>query len=238
MIRDFFVNWYEILTFGVKINIINLKGVIFINIYNTIKESFSCDEPIFSSDIERLFPERSRPWIDKVIKTMLDKNQLKRFSTGVYYIPRKTLMGESLLNPQKVITKKYIRNGADTFGYVSGTALLNKLGLTAQVPNLITVVTNNESSRGRKVMIGSQPVYIMRPYTEITNENYTALQLLEAVKLVDINDLDKTEKGNLEKYINDNSITLPMVSKYCTFFPDYVSKRVLGGSLIGILTQQ
>ena len=41
-----------------------------------------------------------------------------------------------------------------------------------------------------------------------------------------------------EKYINDNSITLPMVSKYCTFFPDYVSKRVLGGSLIGILTQQ
>ena len=215
-----------------------MKGVITVTAYNIIKENFGYDEPILASDIEAMFPERSRPWIDKTIKTMVDENQIKRFSTGVYYIPRKTLFGDSLLNPQKVIVKKYIKNGIETYGYVSGTALLNLLGLTTQVPNMITVVTNNESSRGRKVAVGNQSVYVIKSNTEITKENCAALQFLEAVKLVDLNDLDEIEKCNLEKYIDDNSITLTMVSKYCSFFPDYVSKRVLGGSLIGKLAQQ
>ena len=58
------------------------------------------------------------------------------------------------------------------------------------------------------------------------------------MKLIDLNELDEIERYNLEKYIDDNNITLTMVSKYCSFFPDYVSKRVLGGSLIGKLAQQ
>ena len=208
------------------------------NAYNMIKECFGYDEPILASDIEAMFPLRSRPWIDKAIKTMVDENQLRRFSTGVYYIPRKTPFGDSLLNPQKVIAKKYIKNGNETYGYVSGTSLLNMLGLTTQVPNLLTVVTNNESSRGRKIAIGNQSVYVMKSSTEITKENCAALQFLEAVKLVDLNELDEIERYNLEKYIDDNNVTLTMVSKYCSFFPDYVSKRVLGGSLIGKLAQQ
>ena len=206
--------------------------------YNMIKQNFGYDEPILTSDIQSLFPYQSRPWIDKAIKTMIDKNEIKRFSTGVYYIPRKTLFGDSLLNPQKVIAKKYIKNGIETYGYVSGTALLNSLGLTTQVPNMITVVTNNESSRGRKVAVGNQSVYVMTSSTEITNENCAVLQLLEAINLVDFNELDEIERYNLERYIDDNNITLNMVSKYCTFFPDYVSKRVLGGGLIEKLAQQ
>lgn len=206
--------------------------------YNMIKECFGYDEPILASDIEAMFPDRSRPWIDKTIKTMVDKNQLKRFSIGVYYIPRTTLFGDSLLNPQKVIAKKYIKNGSETYGYVSGTTLLNSLGLTTQVPNMITVVTNNESSRGRKVAVGNQSVYVIKSSAEITKENCSALQFLEVVKLVDLNNLDEVERYNLEKYIEDNNISLSLVSKYCSFFPDYVSKRLLGGSLIEKLAQQ
>lgn len=206
--------------------------------YDMIKKNFSYDEPILTGDIEAMFPNRSRPWIDKAVKTMLEKNQIKRFSTGVYYIPRKTPFGDSLLNPQKVIAKKYIKNGTEIYGYVSGTALLNSLGLTTQVPNTITVVTNKEASRGRKVVFGNQSVYVMKSTAKITKENCAVLQFLEAVKIADPNDLDKTKKSNLEKYIDDNNITLTMVSKYCSFFPDYVSKKVLGGSLIEKLAQQ
>ena len=200
--------------------------------YDMIKDRFDYDEPILASDIEAMFPERSRPWIDKTIRTMVDEKKLKRFSVGVYYIPRKTLFGDSLLNPQKVITKKYIKNGRETYGYVSGTSLLNLLGLTTQVPSVITVVSNKESSRGRKVAVGNQSVYVMKSCTKITKENCAALQLLEVLKLIDLCDLDEIERYNLEKYIDDNNITLSMVSKYCSAFPDYVSKRVLGGSLI------
>lgn len=221
-----------------KTDIIIEKGVIVVSVYNVIKEKFDYDEPIFVSDIEAVFPERSRPWIDKTIKTLLDKNQFKRFSTGVYYIPRKTLFGDSLLNPQKVVVKKYIENGSEIYGYISGTALLNILGLTTQVPNIITVVSNNESSRGRMITLGNQSVYVMKSTAKITKENCSTLQFLEVIKTIDLNSLDEIEFYNLEKYIDDNNITLEKISKYCSFFPDYVSKRVLGGCLIGKLTQQ
>lgn len=207
-------------------------------VYNKIIDNFNCDEPIFVEDIQAMFPERSRPWIDKTIKTMVDENMLKRFSNGVYYISRKTVFGDSLLNPQKVILKKYIKDKAEIFGYVSGIALLNRLGITTQMPNKLTIVSNNESSRGRTVTIGNQSVYVMKSSTRVNNENYATLQLLEAIKLIDLNELDEIEKYNIEKYISDNKITLEMVSKYCSFFPDYVSKRVLRGSLIAKLAQQ
>ena len=220
------------LTNSIKINIISAKGVITVTAYNMIKESFGYDEPILASDIEAMFPERSRPWIDKAIKTMVDENQLKRFSTGVYYVPRKTPFGDSLLNPHKVIEKKYIKNNDETFGYVSGMSLLNSLGLTTQVPNSITIVTNNESSRGRKITVGNLSVYLIKSSAEIRNENCATLQFLEIMKLVDPNAFDKFEINNLERYIDDNNITLAMVSKYCTFFPDYVSKRLLSSKVI------
>lgn len=225
------------MTFSVKMDIITLKGVRSVTSYEFIKDSFGYDEPILVEDIETLFPERSRPWIDKTIRTMVDERMLKRFSTGVYYIPRQTIFGESVLNPQKVITKKYIKNERETFGYVAGLSLLNSLGLTTQVPNVITVVSNNESSRGREVVVGNQKVYIMKSSAKINSDNCATLKLLETIKLIDLNELDEFEKYNLEKFIQDNNITLKKVSEYCKYFPDYVSKRILGGGLIEKFTQ-
>ena len=177
-----------------------------------IANQFNFDEPILVEDIIRIFPDRSRQWVDKALKTMVDSRALKRYSTGVYYIPRKTMFGDSLLDSDRVVTKKYIESNGKVYGYVSGTALLNSLGLTTQVPNMIIIVTNKETLRA-------------------------VLQLLEAVKSVDLNDLDETELNNLEKYIKNNKITLRDVSKYCVFFPDVVSKKILGGKLIEILAR-
>lgn len=199
---------------------------------------FKTDEPILVDDIIKMFPNRSRQWVDKALKTMVDSKTLKRYTTGVYYIPRKTLFGDSLLDPDRVVTKKYIESAGEVYGYVSGTALLNSLGLTTQVPNIITIITNNEKSRGRKVRIGKQEVYLIKSPTKISKKNSAVLQLLEAVKLADLNDLDEMENKNLENYIKKNKITLADVSKYCVFFPDVVSKKILGGKLIGILAQQ
>lgn len=206
-------------------------------IYETILNSFNPDEPILVEDIENLFPNKSRPWIDKTIKTMIDQKMIKRFSMGVYYIPRKTIFGDSILNTNKIISKKYLSNQEDVYGYMSGISLLNTLGLTTQVPNQMTIVTNNESSRGRRTTIGKQELYLIKAPTKITKHNFAVLQLLEAIKLIDLNELDELENRNLIDYIKTNAITLKDISQYCVFFPDFVSKRILGGNLIGILTQ-
>lgn len=207
------------------------------SIFNELKLKFNPDEPILVGDIEKIYPERSRPWIDKAIKTMTDNNQLKRFSAGVYYIPRKTVLGDSVLNPNKVIEKKYIKNKNKVFGYLGGTSLLNSFGLTTQVPNTVTVISNNESTRGRKIKIGNQPVYLCKSPADVTESNFKILQFCEIIKLIDFNSLDKIEIKNLEKYIEDNNITISSIAEYCVYFPDSVSKKILGGPLIDKLTQ-
>lgn len=207
------------------------------NIFNELSAKFNTDEPILIEDIEKMYPQRSRPWIDKAIKTLVDGKQLKRFSTGVYYIPRKTVLGDSVLNPRKVIAKKYIQNSQDIYGYLGGTSLLNSFGLTTQVPNVITVISNNESTRGRKVEVGSQSVYLCKPPTKITKSNFKTLQFCELIRLIDLDKLDSIEIKNLENYIKENDISLSSISKYCSVFPDSVSRKILGGPLIEKLAQ-
>lgn len=207
------------------------------NIFNELSEKFNTDEPILIEDIEKMYPQRSRPWIDKAIKTLVDGKQLKRFSTGVYYIPRKTVLGDSVLNPRKVIAKKYIQNSQDIYGYLGGTSLLNSFGLTTQVSNVITVISNNESTRGRKVEVGSQSVYLCKPPTKITKSNFKTLQFCELIRLIDLDKLDSIEIKNLENYIEENDISLSSISKYCSAFPDSVSRKILGGPLIEKLAQ-
>lgn len=207
------------------------------NIFDELSLKFNIDEPILVEDIEKLYPDRSRPWIDKAIKTMVDSKQIKRFSKGVYYISRKTIFGESVLNPRKVIAKKYIQNSQEIYGYLGGTSLLNSLGLTTQVPNVITVISNNESTRGRKIEIGNQTVYLSKPPTTITKSNFKTLQFCELIRLIDFDKLDNIEIKNLENYIDENNISLSSVSKYCVAFPDSVSRKILGGPLIEKLAQ-
>lgn len=207
------------------------------NIFNELSAKFNTDEPILIEDIEKMYPQRSRPWIDKAIKTLVDSKQLKRFSTGVYYIPRKTVLGDSVLNPRKVIAKKYIQNSQDIYGYLGGTSLLNSFGLTTQVPNVITVISNNESTRGRKVEVGSQSVYLCKPPTKITKSNFKTLQFCELIRLIDLDKLDSIEIKNLENYIKENNISLSSISKYCSVFPDSVARKILGGPLIEKLAQ-
>ncbi len=207
------------------------------NIFNELSAKFNTDEPILIEDIEKMYPQRSRPWIDKAIKTLVDSKQLKRFSTGVYYIPRKTVLGDSVLNPRKVIAKKYIQNSQDIYGYLGGTSLLNSFGLTTQVPNVITVISNNESTRGRKVEVGNQSVYLCKPPTKITKSNFKTLQFCELIRLIDLDKLDSIEIKNLENYIKENNISLSSISKYCSVFPDSVSRKILGGPLIEKLAQ-
>ena len=98
--------------------------------YEEIYKNFSFDEPILIEDIERLFPNKSRPWIDKAIRILVEEKKIKRYSTGVYYIPRKTVLGDSTLSVNKVIEKKYLSNKKEIYGFVTGVSLLNYLGLT------------------------------------------------------------------------------------------------------------
>jgi len=55
--------------------------------------------------------------------------------------------------------------------------------------------------------------------------------------LIDLDKLDSIKIKNLENYIKENNISLLSISKYCSVFPDSVSRKILGGPLIEKLAQ-
>lgn len=101
------------------------------SLYQSLLERYGYNEPIVSSEIE--YKSYSRPWIYKEMNKLCDQSMVVRYEKGIYYIPTKTILGTSMLDPRKVIEKKYIKDGEDIIGYYSGATLLNQLDLSIRI---------------------------------------------------------------------------------------------------------
>ena len=161
-------------------------------LYDYLMENYGENTPIFVSelDIEGLNESTLRVQIKK----MTDAGMLKRFDTGIYFIPKKTIFKSgSTISAMQVIEKKYLKNKDKVCGYLSGYMLVNMAGLTTQVPVVYEVVSNNATTDYRKIMINKTRVIVRRPKVPVTNENVRILQFLDLIKDVDIY---SEEEGN------------------------------------------
>ena len=201
------------------------SGVVIMTLREHLLNEYGYNEPVYVSEIE--FNNYSRPWIFKELKKMVDTGVIKRFDTGVYYFPKKMPFGDSYLDSQKVITRRFLSNGSEVYGYIAGISLLNRAGLTTQVPNLIELVSNNESTRVREVRIGRQRVRVRRSRTTVTNENANTLQFLDLMNIISPSAMDETERFLLNKFIKSSGVTQAQVSKYARFYPARAMKNMI-----------
>ena len=128
---------------------------------------------------------------------LCDQGMVVRYEKGIYYIPTKTILGTSMLDPRKVIEKKYIKDGEDIIGYYSGATLLNQLDLSTQMPNTIELYTNNETSRLRNTTVGNQKVVLRRARTPINTSNAAVLCFLELMNSVPSSFFDEERKAKV-----------------------------------------
>ena len=198
--------------------------------YDYLLEKFGANEPIMSNEIE--FEDYSKPWIYKQLNALVNEGKLLRFEKGVYYIPTDTVFGKSLLNPRKVIEKKYISDGNETVGYYSGVTFQNQLRLTTQMSNVIEIYTNNEPSRVRDVFVGNQRVLLRRARTKITDSNVAVLSFLELMNDTSPAFIDEERKQLIENYIETNGITRKKITEYAPVFPDKVMRNLIESEVI------
>ena len=190
-----------------------------------LKEEYGENEPIYIKDIR--FNGYSRPWIFKELKKLADSGEIKRFDVGIYYFPVKMFYGEGTLNARKVIERRFLTNGNDVYGYVAGASLMNQTGLSTQVPNLLELVSNNESTRVRDIDVGDQRVRAHRSRTTVTKDNYMTLQFLDLISSISPKAMDETERFMLSKYINAIGVKKQAVSQYSGFFPAKTMKNLV-----------
>jgi hypothetical protein len=135
--------------------------------------------------------------------------------------------GEAGLDPRKVVERRFLSDGNEIYGYVTGISLLNLTGLTTQVPNLIELVTNNETTRVRDIQVGNQRVRARRSRTTVTKTNANTLQFLDLMNAITPNNLDETERYMLSKYIRSSGVTRDSVTQYAGYFPARAMKNMV-----------
>lgn len=197
---------------------------------DTMIQTYGYNEPILIGEIH---PEPySRPWLYKELNRLCGERSIVRFDKGIYYIPKQTPLGLSMLNPIKAIEKKYVRTADRVFGYYSGRFFMNRIGLSNQMPNIIEVYTNHESANMRDVTVGTQKVRLRKARTEITKENCAVQCFLELMNGIDAAAVDENMRRIIQGYLIDKAITRSDVARYARFFPDKAMRALIESGVI------
>ncbi len=183
---------------------------------------FGCNQPIFLSEMIKR-TGLSRPRVNQLIKEYIDNGQLARFSEGIFYVPNKTILGNSSLDIRKVIEKKYIQNDDNVFGIYTGIAILNSFGFTNQVASVVEIVTNGETTRVRETSINGQKIILRKSRCEINKENYKIYMLLELFNQIGLN--EEIDNTKIVKFIKENKLDAKQIITYMSYFPSKVAKN-------------
>ena len=129
-------------------------------------------------------PENVRKAVNMALsRSEKTRSDFFRFRNGIYYRAKDTVFGHMKLDPGKVIRNKYIADGGDVIGYETGLSLLNKAGLTTQVPAWQFVASNKHKGRG-PIKDEALHVILSRPIAKVTKENHLYIQTLELVDML------------------------------------------------------
>ena len=200
-----------------------------------IKEKYDVNEPIFIQEILSLFQEYSKAYVFRLINKAFEEGELIKFNNGVYYIPKKTILGISTITSDDVIRKKYMQNRDDIFGIYNGLKLLNIISITTQVPNTIEIISNKEKMRCRKITLDKRNYILRKSYCPISKDNVIAYTLLQIFNDMDVKDeLNNLAKQSIIRFIKSGNITLKEVLDLANYFPSKAMKRLF---ISGILNE-
>lgn len=123
-------------------------------------------------------PKSAELALAKTLSRLVEANTIERVAKGKYYKPRNTAFGQ-LKPAEDEIIKAVTQKAGKITGYLTGQALYNRMGLTTQVPNIITIATNQVLPPKQ---IGAYKIKYSKRKAQITEKNIPLLQLLDALK--------------------------------------------------------
>lgn len=196
-------------------------------LFDYLVSNYEKGEPIFRTDIviEGMTEENIRYHLKK----LTDDGIIRRFESGIYYIPKTNILGNpSTISAETVAVHKYVYRKGKRVGFFSGYTLANRLGLSTQVPLKEEITSNYAPAQVREISIKDRKYVIRRPAVEVTEENAYVLQLLDCLK-----DIDKSAEEDmntcgkiLSDYAAEHKITKTMVDQFLEYYPLKVYKAI------------
>lgn len=197
------------------------------DVYRYIENNYQLNEPIFLSELN--IPGMKAVSVRQQLKKLTESGRLKRFDTGIYYIPKKSMFRSgSTLSVDEVIRRKYLTDGENCCGYVGGILFANQLGMTTQVPRAYEIYTNKATTEYRETKLANLRVILRKPYCAIDEKNAVMLQFLDLLKeIVDILEVDGEELTNrLISYMKKKSIGFENMRQFLPYYPERIYKNM------------
>lgn len=207
-------------------------------VYSYLQDNFNENEPILLSELD--IPGIKGVSLRQQLKKLSEEGKIKRFDTGVYYIPRKSIFSfGSSLSVEAVLRKKYLFDAGSRCGYIGGLNFANQIGLTTQVPMVYEVYTNKATSEYRETTLANLRVILRKPYVKVDDQNVTALQFLDLLKeILDISELEGEElTKKLLEYMRMKKMGFESFEPFLSYYPERIYKNMYEvGLLNGIST--
>lgn len=153
----------------------------------------------------------------KSLSRLVKNGYIERFKKGVFFKPKKTRFGKLRPNESQIIDL-IMSNAANSDGYLTGINIYNRLGLTTQISNEITIAS---SFPQKSKQIGSLKIVFVKGISPKSEEDIELLQLLDAIedfkKIPDRNDdtFVKIISNHIVNYSKDiQSRILELSKKY------------------------
>ncbi len=198
-------------------------------------------KPILLNDVVRYFVEetgdfkKTRNTVSAYLNRLVRNNELKKLNDGVFYKAKNNAFGETTVDYAELINNLYFYDTEkkERIGYRIGANVLANIGITNNLENAITIVTNNFNKR-RVLTAINQNIHLRKPLMEVNNYNYMYLQLLDTVKEVDEYHLTNERIGEkVADYMDKNNIEVNRMFKLAK---EYYNKKTID-NLINLLAK-
>ena len=167
-------------------------------------------KPLVEKDISRFEPGKVFTYNDlpayfkspestiKAVSRLVKNGDIKRFAKGQFYRPKKGIFGEQQLSDAEKL-KTFMYKGGELKGYITGTGLYNRLGLTTQVPRTITIASNKSPQRKN---LGNVEVKLIKAKVPVSESNRQYLEILDV--LCDVKKIPDSDPSMVLKVMVQN----------------------------------
>lgn len=206
-----------------------------------LKQIYGYDTPIFIKDVR--IGRKSKTAIREEFYRAAKRGELERKANGIYFIRSDKEFGSGI-SFMDIIEDKFIYSEQcnplfkDLFieGYYSGQTFLNKIGISQQVPAILEITTNRTSSKKRLFVSGNFSAIIRKARTEVTFQNYKALQFFDMFHFLTMDEV-KENKDLIVNYIKKNKISKFDFETYIRFYGTDTIKKIVEGGIINAFIQ-
>ena len=205
-------------------------------VYDYLTENYEINEPIFLYEVD--IDDKSNNAIKLEFRKLLEEEKLRKYDRGIYYMPGKGVFGiETGPTINDVISKKYLNDSnGNIIGYISGINFANRIRLTTQRPLSITIRSNVATKDVEEKTIRGFRIILKKPRTNVTNNNYKILQLLDLFTNAEYieEEFYSDVIENVTEYMRENNITVEQMREYYQYYPNKIYKNMFN---LGVLNE-